>query len=68
MKFEIAITLTWSKIMALIILVLAFVIDIMASREGTVFMFSVPFAVALITGKQIIDSTKTNHEDNEDRD
>jgi hypothetical protein len=57
-KFEFAVTLTWSKIMALVIISLAFVIDIMHDKSGTVFMYSIPFAVALITGKQIIDRNK----------
>jgi hypothetical protein len=53
MKF--LIKLTWSKIMALVIIVLAFVIDILSDKSGMVFMFSIPFVVFLITGKQLID-------------
>lgn len=51
-------SLTWSKIVALVILGLAFTLDIMSDKQGTVFMFSIPFAVFLITGKQMIDSRK----------
>ncbi len=56
MRFEI--TLTWSKIMAFVILLLAFIMDIASDKQGTVFMFSIPFAAALITGKQVIDQKK----------
>ena len=56
--FNFAVTLSWSKIIALVIVVLAFVIDIMSDKNGTVFMFSLPFAVFLITGKQLIDKNK----------
>jgi membrane protein YqaA with SNARE-associated domain len=56
--FNFSVTLTWSKIMALIIIALAFVIDILADKSGTVFMYSIPFVVFLITGKQFIDSKK----------
>lgn len=53
MKF--LIELTWSKLVALIIVILAFVIDILSDKNGTVFMFSLPFVIFLITGKQLID-------------
>jgi len=47
MKF--AITLTWSKAVALIVLIGAIFLG------ATSFMFSLPFVVVLITGKQYID-------------
>jgi len=53
MKFNIE--LTWSKLIALIMLVLGFVIDIKSNSNGTTFMFCIPFVVFLITGKQFID-------------
>ena len=53
LKFEI--TLTWSKIVALILIVLGFTLDVMYDKSGTVFMYVVPFAVFLITGKQVND-------------
>ena len=56
MKF--AIILSWSKVMALVIIILAFVIDLEMKQGGSVFMFSIPFVVFLITGKQFIDSKK----------
>ena len=56
MKFKLV--LTWSKVMALIIALLAFYIDIKNNLGGTVFMFSLPFVTFLITGKQFIDKNK----------
>ena len=56
MKF--LIELTWSKLCALVVIVLAFVLDLLADKSGTVFMFSLPFVVFLVTGKQLIDSKK----------
>lgn len=56
MKFKI--TLTWSKIMALIVVTLGFIIDIKMKSNGTVFMFTIPFVVFLITGKQFFDKDK----------
>jgi len=56
MRFNI--TISWSKLMALIFMVLAFVLDLHFDKGGQVFMFSLPFAVFLITGKQVIDMKK----------
>ena len=56
--FHFEVTLTWSKIVALVVLVLAFLMDFMADKGGTVFMYSLPFVVFLITGKQLIDAKK----------
>ena len=56
MKF--AITLTWSKIVALLILGCATYLDIKTGTGATAFMFALPFIVVLITGKQFIDKTK----------
>lgn len=58
---KISIILTWSKIVALIILALAFILDL-KTNSSTAFMFSLPFAVVLITGKQLIDSKKPKDE------
>ena len=57
-KLEIFITLTWSKIMALVILILSFVLDWYNDKGGTVLMFAIPFVVFLITGKQYFDRGK----------
>jgi len=56
MKF--AITLTWSKIVALLILICALILDLKTGTGATAFMFSLPFIVVLITGKQFIDNKK----------
>jgi len=54
MKFNIE--LTWSKIMAVLVLGSAFYLDV---KNGTnVFSYSLPFVVFLITGKQFIDFKK----------
>ena len=53
-----AITLTWSKITAVLILGLATFIDIKSETNGLVFMFSLPFVVGLIATKQVIDRKK----------
>ena len=55
MKFEI--TLTWSKIMALVVLGGAVALDILNNSTST-FMFAIPFVVLLITGKQVLDKGK----------
>ena len=55
MKWKIVIT--WSKIVAVLILGCAVYLDI--NNEGIqAFMFSTPFIVFLITGKQFIDKKK----------
>lgn len=56
--FHFAVTLTWSKAVALVIVVLAFILDLLHDKQGTVFMYSIPFAVFLITGKQALDRNK----------
>jgi len=56
MNFKI--TLTWSKAVALIFQTMAFILDLKFRTNGTVFMFSLPFSVFLITGKQYFDSKK----------
>ena len=60
------IVLTFSKLSAAVIIILAFVMDLLNDRGGTVFMYSLPFAVALITGKQVVDWKKNekNKQDN----
>ena len=52
------IILSWSKLVALIMLLCAVHIDTKNGLGGTVFMFSLPFVVFLITGKQLIDKNK----------
>lgn len=52
-------TVTWSKLMALIFQTMAFILDLTFKNNGTIFMFCVPFSVFLITGKQYFDAKKT---------
>ena len=54
-KFEISIYLTWSKIVAVLILILSFILDWYNDKGGTVLMFAIPFVLFLITGKQFFD-------------
>ena len=56
MKFSI--TMTWSKIVALIVLGCAVTLDVMFTKASTTFMFAMPFIVFLITGKQYFDRNK----------
>jgi len=56
MKFNIE--LSWSKLVALIVIIAAAYIDKSNGLPGTVFMFSLPFATFLITGKQFFDNRK----------
>jgi len=60
MKFNINfnIDLTWSKLTAWLVIILAFIVDRKTGLPGTVLMFSLPFAVFLITGKQFFDHRK----------
>lgn len=44
--------------MALIVVVFAFILDLLSDQKGVVFMFSLPFIVFLITGKQYNDRKK----------
>lgn len=55
---KIRITLTWSKIIALLVLICAVYLDI-KNGNATAFMFALPFVVFLITGKQYLDKNKT---------
>ena len=56
MKFRIE--LTWSKIMSLIMLAAATYLDIRYGKDGSLFMFAVPFAAGMIVGKQGADAYK----------
>jgi hypothetical protein len=47
-----------SKLMAYLILILAFVLDMLKDKSGTVFMFAIPFVSALIMGKQYIERNR----------
>lgn len=57
---NINITLTYSKLMALLVFLGSFAMDFANDKQGTVFMFALPFVVFLITGKQFFDAKKTS--------
>ncbi len=54
------INITFSKLMALMILILAFLMDFKSDKGGTVLMYAIPFIVVLVTGKQAIDMQKAD--------
>jgi len=54
MKF--AIVLSWSKIVAVLVLGSAVYLDLKTGSGASAFMFALPFIVFLITGKQYLDS------------
>jgi len=56
MKFEII--LTWSKIVAILVLGCAVYLDVTLKTEGRIFMFSLPFITAMIGIKQVFDRNK----------
>ena len=56
--FRFNVTLTWSKIMALVVLVVATVLDIHLKLNGDMFRYCLPFVFALITGKQGLDAIR----------
>ena len=55
MKF--VIELSWSKLMALVVLGSAVALDIL-NKSITTFQYALPFVVFLITGKQFMDLKK----------
>ena len=55
---RIDILLTWSKIVALLVLAGAIFLDVKSGTGATAFCFSLPFVVVLITGKQFVDYKK----------
>lgn len=55
---KIRFTFTLSKVFAFLLLFLGTTVDYVAETKGTVFMFCVPFCVALISGKQGFDALK----------
>lgn len=58
-KINVNINLSWSKIIAAVLLGLAFTVDMTADvKNGSVTMFAMPFVTLLITGKQVADIWK----------
>ena len=57
MKVNLFVTLTWSKIMAFLLVICSILLDLI-NGGATAFMFTVPFVSALIIGKQYLDKDK----------
>ena len=55
---KVSIILTWSKIVATLILAGAIYLDVKNGEGATAFMYALPFIVFLITGKQYLDKSK----------
>ena len=60
---RIDILLTWSKIVALLVLGCATYLDIKTGTGATAFTFCLPFVVVLITGKQATDAYVLKNKD-----
>lgn len=58
-KFEVQVTITFSNIMAFLVLVTSFIMS-MYFKETTVFIFGLPISAGLIGAKQYFDVKKTN--------
>ena len=56
MKFRI--TVTASKVMALLLLLASVFLDVYNTKSASTFMFAVPFISALVLGKQGMDTLK----------
>jgi len=59
-QVKLLVNLTWSKIMAFVLLGCSFTLDLI-NGGATAFMFTVPFVSALILGKQFFDKNKTEN-------
>ncbi len=57
-QVKLLVNLTWSKIMAFLIIGCSVALDF-KNGGATAFMFAVPFVSALILGKQYLDKDKT---------
>ena len=55
---KVYLNITMSKIMAYLMLVLAFVIDMCGEKNGTVYMVAMPIVASLVLGKQYIERNK----------
>ena len=56
MRSQIVVRITWSKIMAFMVLACSMYLDIFVEKKAATFYVAAPIAAALITGKQIIDA------------
>jgi hypothetical protein len=61
-KFSITVELTYSKIVATLVFLGAYFMDFLNDKQGTVFMFALPFVVFLISGKQYFDTKKATND------
>lgn len=57
-KIKFDITITLSKLLAFYTVTLAFIIDYKFETKGSVFMYTLPFALVLIGVKQYLDKKK----------
>ena len=55
---KVNIEVTSSKMMGYLMIIMAFILDLLNDKSGTIFMFSIPFVVLLVTGKQYFDLKK----------
>lgn len=58
--FKFNVQVTFSKAIGALIIIMAFLMDFLSDKNGTVFMYSIPFTVFLITGKQYFDAKKVD--------
>jgi Na+-transporting NADH:ubiquinone oxidoreductase subunit NqrB len=66
MNAELAIRLTWSKIMAFLILACSMILDMVVEKSANTFFMAAPIAAGLIAGKQFFDAKETiNQRENE---
>jgi hypothetical protein len=59
MKTEVSIRLTWSKVMAFLILACSMTLDIVVEKSASTFFIAAPIAAGLIAGKQYFDTRMT---------
>jgi len=63
-QIRLLVRLTWSKIMAFVILASAIFEDIYFDLDGKLLMFAIPFVATLIGVKQYFDRNKTENDGN----
>lgn len=65
-QVRLLVTLTWSKVMAFVLVACSLTLDII-NGGATAFMFTVPFVSALILGKQYFDKNKIETDVSDDK-
>jgi len=63
MNINLDLNITMSKLIALLVVIIAYVIDTRANTGGTNFMFALPFVNVIITGKQFFDNQANEKND-----